>query len=138
VRTGQVKIELRPISFIGPDSRRGRDAILAAGLQGKLFNVAELLFVNQGIENTGWLAQRTVRAVAVRVAGLDSVKLARDEKSSKVENQARKIDALARRDRVSAAPTVEIGKSGGVLRRVPLLASTDPKPVEEMIAAALR
>jgi hypothetical protein len=40
VRTRRVKIEARPIAFIGPDSQSGRAAAIAAGEQNKLFNYA--------------------------------------------------------------------------------------------------
>src|SRR5438034_2268770 len=49
VRTGKVKIEARPIAFIGPDSQRGRLAAVAAGKQGKFFNLMQVLYLNQGV-----------------------------------------------------------------------------------------
>ena len=55
VRSGKVKIEARPIAFIGPDSERGRAGALAAAEQNRLFNYMQLLYLNQGTENTGWL-----------------------------------------------------------------------------------
>ena len=48
VRSGKLRIEARPIAILGPDSLRGNRAIVAAGQQGRLFNVAELLYFNQG------------------------------------------------------------------------------------------
>ena len=71
VRTGKVKIEARPIAFIGPDSIRGRAAALAAVAQNRMFNFAELLYFNQGPENTGWLDDDMVKAAASSIPGLD-------------------------------------------------------------------
>jgi protein-disulfide isomerase len=48
VRTGELKIVFRPLAFIGADSVRGRNAVIAAGLQGKLFDTVQLLYANQG------------------------------------------------------------------------------------------
>src|SRR3954454_24922451 len=55
VRTGKVKVEARVLDFIGPDSARGRNAMIAAAKQNKAFQFAELLYFNQKTENTGWL-----------------------------------------------------------------------------------
>ena len=55
VRTGKLRIQMEPWAFIGPDSIRGQAAELAAAEQNRAFNYAELLYDNQGIENTGWL-----------------------------------------------------------------------------------
>src|SRR6185437_1323708 len=56
VRADKLRVELRPIAFIGPDSERGRLAVIAAAEQGKLFNLAALLYANQGAENADWLS----------------------------------------------------------------------------------
>ena len=53
VRTGKVKVDVRPWAFIGPDSFRGQAAMLAAAQQNKGFNYASILYDNQGTENTG-------------------------------------------------------------------------------------
>ncbi len=71
VRSGKVKIEARPIAFIGPDSERGRAGALAAGEQNRLFNYMQLLYLNQGTENTGWLDDAMATAAAASIPGLD-------------------------------------------------------------------
>ena len=68
---GKVKIEARPIAFIGPDSERGRAAALAAAAQNRMFNFMEILYFNQGPENTGWLDDAMVKAAAASIPGLD-------------------------------------------------------------------
>ena len=55
VRTGKVKVEWKGIAFIGPDSEKGLRFVNAAGQQDKLWNVAELIYRNQGTENSGWV-----------------------------------------------------------------------------------
>jgi hypothetical protein len=69
VRTGKAKVELRPIAFIGSDSQLGRLAAIAAGRQNKMFNFAELLYVNQGVENSGWLNDEMISAAAASIPG---------------------------------------------------------------------
>jgi len=75
VKTGKVKVELRVLDFIGPDSSRGRKAMLAAGSQNRAFNYAEILYFNQGTENTGWLSEDMVASAAASIPGLDVPKL---------------------------------------------------------------
>lgn len=70
VRTGKVRVELRPLDFVGSDSVRGRDALFAAAAQNKAFQFAALLYANQGTENTGWLSDQMVAAAARSVRGL--------------------------------------------------------------------
>jgi hypothetical protein len=67
VRTGKAKVVLRPIAFIGADSERGRVAMIAGAEQNKMFNVAQLLFLNQGAENSGWLDDDLVEGVGASI-----------------------------------------------------------------------
>jgi protein-disulfide isomerase len=138
VRTGKVKIEARPIAFIGPDSLRGRAAAIAAGGQNKLFNFAQILYVNQGIENTGWLNDEMVTSAAASIPGLDVSRLLADSGSGSVKAQAGAFDQQAVKDSVRATPTILVGKSGRALRPVTLTSPSDAKSVVSAINAALR
>ena len=60
VRDGRLRVESRTIAFLGPDSTTGQQAGIAAGEQGKAFNLEQLLFFNQGPENTGWLSDDVI------------------------------------------------------------------------------
>ena len=95
VRTGKAKVELRPLAFIGMDSERGRDALIAGAKQDKMFNVAQLLFVNQGAENAGWLSDDLVRRVAASVPGMDVQRLLSDAGSREVADEGAAFDAAA-------------------------------------------
>ncbi|MEN3311283.1 MAG: hypothetical protein V7645_612 [Actinomycetota bacterium] len=137
VRTGKVKIEARPIAFIGTDSQRGRLAAIAAGKQNKLFNFAQILYVNQGVENTGWLNEQMVASAAASIPGLDVTRLLADSTSNNVKGQASSYDQLATKDSVQATPTILVGKSGGSLQPVVLTSPTDSQSVASAINAAL-
>jgi protein-disulfide isomerase len=125
VRTGKASLELRLIDTIGPDSSRGRQAALAAGLQGKLFDLTELLYRNQGTENTGWLTSSVVRSAAGSVPGLDVDRLVADMGSQSVVEQEREINAAAAADNVTDTPTFLVGPRDGSLQRVTLSSLTD-------------
>lgn len=118
VRPGKLRVEARPIVVIGPDSERGRLATIAAGRQDKLFNYAEVLYVNQGGENTGWLNDDMVGRAAASVPGLDVSRLMDDRGSGVVSAAAKRYDTLATADNVGETPTLLVGKTGGTLRKV--------------------
>ena len=138
VRTGKVKIEARPIAFIGPDSQRGRAAAIAAGEQNKLFNFAQVLYLNQGSENTGWLNDQMIESAAASIPGLDVPQLLSTRSSATVNTRADAFDQQAVADNVKATPTILVGKTGGTLRPVALKSPTDGQSVASAINAALR
>jgi protein-disulfide isomerase len=136
VRTGKVKVETRIVAFIGPDSLRGRRAAIAAAKQNKLFNFAQLLYLNQQAENTGWLDDSMVQAAAASIPGLAVPQLLDERNTGAVGNQASTFDAQASADGVNSTPTILVGPSGGKLTYVPLPSPSDPSPVSAAIAKA--
>jgi protein-disulfide isomerase len=112
VKTGKVKIEVRVVDFIGPDSSRGRKAMIAAGNQNRAFNYAEILYFNQGTENTGWLSEDMVASAAASIPGLDVPKLLADRNSSAVGKLASNFDAQMVSDKVTSTPTLLVGRTG--------------------------
>lgn len=135
VRPGKLRIELRLLAFIGPDSERGRAAALAAGRQGRLFDLVELLYDNQGAENAGWLSEAMVERAAASIPGLDVPALLAARKDVAAEERA--VEAQAKADAVSSTPTVLVGRTGGRLREVALASPTDSAAVGAAIRAAL-
>src|SRR6266581_8017076 len=70
IRTKKVKVEARILDFIGPDSSRGRDAMIATATQNRAFNFSELLYYNQATENTGWLNDAMVGQAVSSIPGV--------------------------------------------------------------------
>jgi protein-disulfide isomerase len=128
----------RPIAFIGPDSQSGRAAAIAAGEQNKLFNFTQILYLNQGSENSGWLSSQMITSAAASIPGLDVSRLLAGSNSDAVKAQAGAFDKQAVADNVRATPTILVGKSTGVLRQVALTSPSDEQPVALAIVAALR
>jgi protein-disulfide isomerase len=112
VRPGKVKVEVRPIAFIGPDSESGRRAMIAAEPEGKAFNFSQILYFNQGAENSGWLDDSMIADAAVSV-GLDPETILDTMNSQAVADKAGVYDDQSRTDAVSGTPTIGIGKTGG-------------------------
>lgn len=136
VRPGRLRIELRGLSFLGPDSERGMRAVLAAGQQDRLFGMKALLFANQGAENSGWLSQALVEAAGRSLPGLDVARLVDDMSSDAVSEQRADHAAEAERRRVNSTPTILVGRTGEEPRLVQLSSASDLAAIEQAIAAA--
>jgi protein-disulfide isomerase len=134
VRTGKLKIEARPIAFIGPDSIPARQAMIAASEQNRAFNFAQITYANQGTENTGWLNQTFIEHAAASVPGMAVQRLLDAQNSSAVKNVTDRIDAQRSADRVSQTPTLLLGKTGSKLKPVSSGATFDAAK----LAAAIR
>src|SRR5436190_18346804 len=137
VRTGKARLVMKPIAFIGPDSQLGRLAAIAAGQQNKMFNFAELLYLNQGTENTGWLDGSMVASAARSIPGVNVSKLLADAGGSATKNAAAAFDRQATADAVTATPTILVGKTGGTLQRVSLSSPSDVQSVGAAVSRAL-
>jgi protein-disulfide isomerase len=115
VRTGKLKVIARPVTVIGPDSERGRRAMIAAFAQNRGFNFSQLLYFNQGPENGGWLDDSMVADAAASIPGVDVKQLQDTAGSQTVADQAAKFDQQAQADQLAGTPTVLVGKTGGRL-----------------------
>jgi protein-disulfide isomerase len=137
VRPGKLKVEARPIAIRGGDSFRGQSATIAAGRQNKLFNFMQLLYDNQGVENTGWLDDNMVKSAASSIPGLDVGLFLEQLNSSRVSEQVKTVDALSPADAVDRTPTILVGKTGTKARAVTITSANDPSAVAAAIDAAL-
>lgn len=137
VRPGRVRVVFVGMAFLGPDSGTALRTALAAGRQSRFWNVLELLFENQGPENTGWVTESLLRGIGDSVPGLDTGRMLADRTSSSVEQDLRRADATARASGVSSTPSFGLGPTGGKLRLVQVTSLT-PSGIEPAIDAALK
>ena len=110
VRPGNVRFEFRALSFIGPDSERAARVVEAARLQNRLWDVAELLYANQGRENSGYATDAFLRRVAGAVPGLKVARVLRDRDSRGVTAQLQAAATTAARARIAETPTCLVGR----------------------------
>jgi protein-disulfide isomerase len=115
VRDGRLRIEFRGLSFIGPESEDALRAALAAGQQGKLWNVVDLIYLNQGAENSGWVTDDFLRAIGEAVPGLDVDRMLEARDSAEATATMEEAAASAQADSVSATPSFLLGETGGEL-----------------------
>ncbi len=136
VRTGKVRILLNGMAFVGADSVTALRTALAAGRQDRFWNVMELLFENQGTENTGWVTDSLLRSIGDAVPGLDTQKMLDDRGSSAVDQAIVQAETLSQEAGVNSTPTFAVGKTGGTLQIVKV-SSLDASGLTPSIDAAL-
>jgi protein-disulfide isomerase len=137
VRTNKVRVEVRVLAFIGPDSSRGRKAMIATATQNKAFNFAELLYYNQAKENSGWLSDSMVGQAVSSIPGLKVHQVLASQSSGSVASKASEFDTLASSDHLRGTPTLYVGKSGTKGVEVSLPNFTDGRPLVTALDNAL-
>jgi protein-disulfide isomerase len=110
VRTGKVRMEFRALAFIGPDSVRAARVVEAAARQDKLWNVADLLYLNQGRENSGYATDAFLRRLAGAVPGLDVGRVFAERDGGPVSAKLDAAARLAARSGVNETPTFLVGR----------------------------
>jgi protein-disulfide isomerase len=111
VRTGKVRLVFVGTTFLGPDSTKLLRTALAAGLQNRLWYLVDLLYRNQGRENSGWAGDRLLRSVGRAVPGLDVRKMLAARTSAAVRRQAAAAAQLAAG--IQGTPSFAVGRSSG-------------------------
>jgi protein-disulfide isomerase len=141
VRTGKLNIRMEPWEIRdfpgGPgDSARGQAATIAASLQNKGFQFAELLYLNQGTENSGWLTEDMVGTAASSVDGSDPNRILNELNSSGVKATADEVGNQATAAGFNSTPTLLLNHRGQkaqvVARSLP-----DAATLESQIQAAI-
>jgi protein-disulfide isomerase len=113
VRSGDLRLELRLLAFLGPDSERSRQVANAAALQNRLWDYTDLFFSNQGAENSGYATDAFLQRLARQTPGLDIDQLAEDYASREAEALTRQAERLARQLGVDGTPAFYLERDGG-------------------------
>lgn len=110
VRAGKVRLELRLLRFLGPDSDRlARVAVAAAG-QNRVWQFVGLAYDRQGRENSGYATDDFINKLT-RDAGLKS-----PDAGAAAERQVHGNERLAKTAGIESTPSFLIGPTGGTLR----------------------
>jgi protein-disulfide isomerase len=109
VRTGKVRIDLKPLAFIGTDSIKARKALIAASYQDKAYNFAGVLYDNQQTENTGWVTDSMLAQIAASVPGLNVEKVFAQRNSQQTTQIAKQAEDAGSADKIAGTPTVLVG-----------------------------
>lgn len=112
VRTGKARLQFRNFAFLGEDSDRLARMALATAEQDRMFDFLELVYANQGEENSGYATDAYLRKIASAIPGLDvdAAMTARD--GDAVARRLAEDRGLAAAAGVTATPTLLVGRSG--------------------------
>ena len=116
VRPGDVRMRLRLLTFLGPDSVKGARAAAAAGTQNREWDFVESFYARQGPENSGYVTDAFLRDVAADVPGLDLERALAS--GGDAAGQLREARAAAQAARVESTPTFRVGRRDGAMRTV--------------------
>jgi protein-disulfide isomerase len=114
VRRGRLWLDLRPVSFLGPDSSTGAAATVAAGMQDRMWQFADLFYRNQGVENSGYATPAFLGRLA-NAAGLDFDRWQRQSNSRRLVAVLDRNARQAQTARVAGTPSFRVGPTGGAL-----------------------
>jgi protein-disulfide isomerase len=111
VRTGKVRLELRLLRFIGPDSDRLARVAAAAAEQNRMWQFVALAYQRQGRENSGYATDDFINGMSAD-AGLKS-----PDAGTAAEQQVRRSERAAETLGIDSTPSFLIGPTGGTLQR---------------------
>jgi protein-disulfide isomerase len=104
VRPGKVRLDFRGLDFIGDDSTKALRYVLAAARQDRAWQLIELLYANQGNENSGWVTDDLVRELGGEIEGLDVDKMFADASTPEITAEIAAINAEAAKRQVPGTP----------------------------------
>jgi protein-disulfide isomerase len=108
VRGGEAKIDFRNFTIIGPESTPAGAAAIAAGKQGRGWNFVELFYRNQGEEDSGYVTDEFLTAIA-RAAGVpDIARWNSDRKSPQVLSEVKSTTGEAERLGFTGTPSFAV------------------------------
>jgi protein-disulfide isomerase len=117
VRTGKAQMEFENLSFIGPDSVQAAHVAAAAAAQNKLWNFVDLMYLNQGTENTGYVTSSYLRQLLGAIPGLNVSAALSASQTPAAESALTQANNAAAQDGINATPSFLIGRVGDPLRQ---------------------
>ena len=137
VRTGELSLRFENLSFIGPDSVAAGRAAAAAARQNRLWNFVDLMYLNQGQENTGYVTAGYLRGLLSAVPGLNVAAALRASRAPSAQAALTEASAYATSVGVAATPSFLIGTRAGALR-VFQPSTLTPAPFTAALGALLK
>ncbi|HEX5990008.1 MAG TPA: thioredoxin domain-containing protein [Solirubrobacterales bacterium] len=133
VKNGEVKIDFRNFTIIGPQSVDAGAAALAAGEQGRGWNFVELFYENQGAENSGYADAAFLEAVA-KSAGVENLAKWNEDRKL-LRPQVEETTEEARQLGFTGTPSFAV-KGSSTQGLEPIGTPSSTEAIEEAIEAA--
>jgi protein-disulfide isomerase len=141
VRSGRVRLIFRAIDGLGSDSTRAARMAYAIGAQDRLFEFIELAYRNQGLENSSYVTDTYLRALASAIPGIDVARALAASGAAETSSQLAQARALATQLGIDATPSFLLYPSGSAPRRFEpegLDTSSFRRSIERVLANELR
>jgi protein-disulfide isomerase len=136
VRTGKAKMELRYMTFLGSDSLKAARVLEATGQKDQLWTASDILYRNQGQEETGWVTDDFLTKLITAV-GLDPAATLKAAGSPAVSQALAEVNTLTSRYGVNSTPTILVGPTGGTLKKDASESQPTAAGVGQLVDAAL-
>jgi protein-disulfide isomerase len=141
VRPGKLKIEYRNLETATrePETFRTQQiAALAAGKQQKAWDYIELFYRQQGQEDTGYVTESYLQALAKQVPGLDLQKWTADRGAGEFTNTLTADAQAANNAGFTGTPSFLLGKTGQTMTKLEYSSLSDPSSFESAIDSLLK
>lgn len=112
VRPGRLRLELRLQRFIGPDSDVAARAAQAAATRDRMWNFVDLMYRNQGQENSGYITDSYLSRIAT-TAGVPAKLVLDGSTSASMAKPLIAAEAEAQAAGVTSTPSFVIGRRAG-------------------------
>ncbi|MSX02719.1 MAG: thioredoxin domain-containing protein [Actinobacteria bacterium] len=112
VRTGKVRMEFNPLTFIGPDSETAARAGTAAGQQNLEWNFTHLFYFNQGTERSGYVTDAFINRLYAG-AGVNASKANAFRTTPAAAVPIADATASAEKYGIASTPSFVVGPTGG-------------------------
>jgi protein-disulfide isomerase len=136
VRTGRLRLELRLQRFIGPDSDVAARAAQAAATRDRMWNFVDLVYRNQGEENSGYITDSYLARIAT-AAGVPAKLVLQGSTAASMAKPLIVAEAEAQAAGLTSTPSFLIGRKAGQ-GKVVNLASLDIDAFAAAIDAELK
>jgi protein-disulfide isomerase len=117
VRPGRVQLVFRAVDFIGGDSARAARVAYALAGQNRLWQFVELMYRNQGLENSSYVTDTYLRALAGAIPGTNVAGALAARGSPVVQSQLQETSAAAHMFAITSTPSFLLSRSGERPRR---------------------
>ena len=141
VRTGKVKIEYRALETATREPevfKTQQVAALAAGKQQKMWDFLELFYHEQGEEDSGYVTESYLQALAQQVPGLNLPQWTSDRNDPALAKEVAADTEAANNAGFTSTPSFQMGKTGGDLHPFEPGTYTEPGPFNAQIEKLLK
>lgn len=113
VRPGRLRLDLKLLTFIGPDSVTAAKVAAGAAQQNRLWQFADLFYHQQQTENTGYVTQAFLKKIAQATPGLDASRALSAADGAQPQRLINADASLADTLKVDSTPSFFIRRGGG-------------------------